>query len=473
MKTNKILKNASYLFVGNITVRFVLAIATIFFARYVSPSDYGMFTTALAVSAVICYFTDAGLTHTFMREGTRSDANISVLISSYLRIRLILAILISVLFAIFAQFFYPDAYLRAMVYWVVLPTMFGATLQGVGMAYFQVTERMQFTAIISVLQGVTAAAALLLGMSFQWSLMMVAAMYGVSSLVTGVIAFIMTIRYTKVHKGWDKGILDQLLIFTINGIIIMLLPQLGPIILEKVSTYNQVGFFGAASKIPAVLYQIPGVIAAAFYPRLFAFGNEKNIEEHRKLSSFELKLMSFLGMGISIPFIADPSFWIVSLLGEEYAPAGDALAILAFMVILQSINYPLADNLTTIGQQWKRATTMTIGLVVAIIGYIVLGSKYGMMGAAAAAILTEITLLIGFTLFIRKGMQLLVKGIIFNSLAFIISYGIYRIALINLPPLIALTLTGILYGIIGIGIDPQIRGFVLGFIKQKLIRKHA
>ncbi|HFR4220787.1 MULTISPECIES: oligosaccharide flippase family protein [Bacillus] len=473
MKTNKILKNASYLFVGNITVRFVLAIATIFFARYVSPSDYGMFTTALAVSAVICYFTDAGLTHTFMREGTRSDANISVLISSYLRIRLILAIIISVLFAIFAQFFYPDAYLRTMVYWVVLPTMFGATLQGVGMAYFQVTERMQFTAIISVLQGVTAAAALLLGMSFQWSLMMVAAMYGVSSLVTGVIAFIMTIRYTKVHKGWDKGILDQLLIFTINGIIIMLLPQLGPIILEKVSTYNQVGFFGAASKIPAVLYQIPGVIAAAFYPRLFAFGNEKNIEEHRKLSSFELKLMSFLGMGISIPFIADPSFWIVSLLGEEYAPAGDALAILAFMVILQSINYPLADNLTTIGQQWKRATTMTIGLVVAIIGYIVLGSKYGMMGAAAAAILTEITLLIGFTLFIRKGMQLLVKGIIFNSLAFIISYGIYRIALINLPPLIALTLTGILYGIIGIGIDPQIRGFVLGFIKQKLIRKHA
>ena len=473
MKTNKILKNASYLFVGNITVRFVLAIATIFFARYVSPSDYGMFTTALAVSAVICYFTDAGLTHTFMREGTRSDANISVLISSYLRIRLILAIVISVLFAIFAQFFYPDAYLRAMVYWVVLPTMFGATLQGVGMAYFQVTERMQFTAIISVLQGVTAAAALLLGMSFQWSLMMVAAMYGVSSLVTGVIAFIMTIRYTKVHKGWDKGILDQLLIFTINGIIIMLLPQLGPIILEKVSTYNQVGFFGAASKIPAVLYQIPGVIAAAFYPRLFAFGNEKNIEEHRKLSSFELKLMSFLGMGISIPFIADPSFWIVSLLGEKYAPAGDALAILAFMVILQSINYPLADNLTTIGQQWKRATTMTIGLVVAIIGYIVLGSKYGMMGAAAAAILTEITLLIGFTLFIRKGMQLLVKGIIFNSLAFIISYGIYRIALINLPPLVALTLTGILYGIIGVLIDPQIRGFVLGFIKQKFIRKHT
>ena len=473
MKTNKILKNASYLFVGNIIVKFVLAIATILFARYVSPTDYGMFTTALAVSAVICYFTDAGLTHTFMREGTKQGASISDLISSYLRVRLVLAVVISVLFAIFAQFFYGNAYLRAMVYWVVLPTMFGATLQGVGMAYFQITERMQFTAIISVLQGVTAAAALLLGMSFKWSLMMVAAMYGISSLVTGLIAFIMVIRYTTIHKGWDRGILDQLLVFTINGIIIMLLPQLGPIILEKVSTLKQVGFFGAASKIPAVLYQIPGVIAAAFYPKLFAFGNEKNIDEHRKLSHFELKLMSFLGMGISIPFIADPSFWIVTLLGEKYAPAGDALAILAFMVILQSINYPLADNLTTIGQQWKRTTTMTIGLVVAVISYIVLGSKFGMMGAAVAAVLTEITLLVGFTLFVHKGFQLLFKGIIFNTIAFVISYGIYRTVLINLPPLVALTLTGILYGIIGLAIDPQIRGLILGFVNKKLASKKS
>lgn len=473
MKTNKILKNASYLFVGNIIVKFVLAIATILFARYVSPTGYGMFTTALAVSAVICYFTDAGLTHTFMREGTKQGASISELISSYLRVRLVLAVVISVLFAIFAQFFYTDAYLRAMVYWVVLPTMFGATLQGVGMAYFQVTERMQFSAIISVLQGVTAAAVLLLGMSFKWSLMMVSAMYGISSLVAGLIAFIMVIRYTTIHKGWDRGILDQLLVFTINGIIIMLLPQLGPIILEKVSTLKQVGFFGAASKIPAVLYQIPGVIAAAFYPKLFAFGNEKNIDEHRKLSHFELKLMSFLGMGISIPFIADPSFWIVTLLGEKYAPAGNALAILAFMVILQSINYPLADNLTTIGQQWKRTTTMTIGLVVAVISYIVLGSKFGMMGAAVAAVLTEVTLLLGFTLFVHKGFQLLFKGIIFNTIAFAISYGIYRTVLISLPPLVALTLTGILYGIIGLAIDPQIRGLILGFVNKKLASKKA
>ncbi len=117
-----------------------------------------MFTTALAVSAVICYFTDAGLTHTFMREGTRSDANISVLISSYLRIRLILAIVISVLFAIFAQFFYPDAYPCDGILGCSTNDV-RSNLTRCWYGLLQVTERMQFTAIISVLQGVTAAAA--------------------------------------------------------------------------------------------------------------------------------------------------------------------------------------------------------------------------------------------------------------------------------------------------------------------------
>ena len=54
---------------------------------------------------------------------------------------------------------------------------------------------------------------------------------------------------------------------------------------------------------------------------------------------------------------------------------------------------------------------MGIGLAVAVISYIVLGSQFGMMGAAIAAILTEITLLIGFTLFVRKGSRYYLKGL--------------------------------------------------------------
>ena len=194
----------------------------------------------------------------------------------------------------------------------------------------------------------------------------------------GLISFIMVTRYTTIHKGWDKQITNQLLVFTINGIIIMLLP-LRTYHTRKVTTYDNIAFLVQQQN---TIRFVPntGCNCNSFYPRLFAFGNENNTVEHRKLSYFELKLMSFLGIGISIPFIADPSFWIINLLGEKYEPAGEALAILAFMVIIQSINYPLADNLTTIGKQWKRTITMSLGLCVAIVSYILLGSYLGMMG---------------------------------------------------------------------------------------------
>lgn len=102
--------------------------------------------------------------------------------------------------------------------------------------------------------------------------------------------------------------LNQLLSFTINGIIVMMIPQLGPIILEKVLTTTEVGNFSAAFKIPSVLYQFPGIVATAFYPKLFSLGNSGELSEHRKICGFELKIMGTLGGDISIAFYFSPRF---------------------------------------------------------------------------------------------------------------------------------------------------------------------
>ena len=149
----------------------------------------------------------------------------------------------------------------------------------------------------------------------------------------------------------DSRIFDQLLIFAINGIIVMLIPQIGPLILDKVLTTTELGYYAAAFKIPSVLYQFPGVIATAFYPRLFQLGNEKAYEEHRSMSGFELKIMSILGAILALPFVVNPRFWIVTLLTENMAPSVPALVLLSYLILLQSMKYPLADFLTTVGRQ--------------------------------------------------------------------------------------------------------------------------
>ncbi|OKP87582.1 oligosaccharide flippase family protein [Paenibacillus sp. P32E] len=466
MITRKILKNAFYLFFGNISVRVILAIVTILFARNIGPDEYGIFAVAIAFSNIVAYFTDSGLTNTFMREATKEKANITKLISSYFRVRLVLALLAIVFSYFFINSFYSDPNIIKIINLIVYPTIIGVALQGVGTVFFQANERMQFSAAIMVTQGVTTSLSIFLGIILKVPLTQVAIMYGCSSLVTGFVSIILVLRYTSLHKGWDKSILINLLSFTINGIIIIMLPQLGPIILEKVSTLSEVGLFSTAYRIPSVLYQIPGIIAIAFYPRLFTYGNDGDYQNHRSLSKFELKLMSFIGMLIGLPFVLNSEYWIVALLGGEWIKSSAALSILSFMIILQSINYPLADYLTTIGHQSKRTLVMAIGLLVAILGYLIMGFYYGMLGAAFTAILTETTLLIGFCIFIKNGLSFFISGVKFNLFSFIICISIYYF----LPkdrPLIFLSLTMIFFVLLVILLDQQIRQI----IKDKIVVK--
>ncbi|OCA88339.1 sugar translocase [Bacillus sp. FJAT-27225] len=437
-------------------VRFVVAISMILFARFTGAKEYGIFSVAIAFTSVVVYFTDAGLSQTFLREGTKKEGNLGVLISSYLRVRLILALIVTIFTLFFGQILYHDSELINIVYWMVIPTIYGAIFQGVGTIYFQVIEKMGFNAIIQIMQGLGNVTALILGMLFNFSLLKIAILFGLSSIFVGIVAIFLVTRHIKIHKGWDKRILAELLTFTINGVILMIIPQLGPLILQKVTSLEEVGYFSTAFKIPSVLYQIPAVIAVAFYPRLFSYGNKGDRETHRKLSLIELKLMSFLGFGAALPFIVNPYFWIITILGKEWIPSAVALSILSVLVIFHSLNYPMADFLTTTGNQKKRTIIMSTGLLVAILSYSILGSSFGMIGGAFAPILTEIIILIGLCIFVPRGFSFLAKGVFINLIGALVAISIYFLVLYNLYPIISFILLEMIYLIIIIICDKEI-----------------
>lgn len=470
MNLTKIIKNVSYLFMGNMIIRFLLAISTIYFARYTGAAEYGILTIALAFTAIVSFFTDAGLGQTFLREGTKIGANLGELLSSYIRVRMVLTVVVTIFTIFFVQLFYQDAHLKNIIYWIAIPTIFGAAFQGVGTVYFQTIEKMQFTAAIQIFQGLGNATALILGMLFKFPLLIIAVLYGFSSVLVGIFSIIIVVRKVKIHRGWDKRILHELLTFTINGVILMIIPQLGPIILERVMSLEDVGYFSTAFKIPSVLYQIPGIIATAFYPGLFKYGNSGDLDTHRKLSQFELKLMSFLGISAALPFIVDPYFWITFLLGEEWKVSADALSILSFLVVFKALNFPLADFLTTNGNQMKRTIVMGMGLVISILGYSILGARFGLIGGAVAPIITEAFLLIGFCFFIPKGFSFLAKGIWINILGAIIAISIFKLFLGSIFPIVGFIIIEIIYILIILVCDKQIYKLLKRFLRKKSLK---
>lgn len=467
MNRKKIFLNASYLFVGNVLVRLVSALAAILVARYLGVEDYGLLGVALAFATVVGYFTDLGLTHTLIREATRPKAVINTLMSSFFRARLTLAGFVTIFSLIIIRQLYSDEYFRYVLYWVVIPTIWGAALQGVGAAYFQVIQQMQYTALIRVLSGLITAGTLFVGILFHWPLTYLAPVYGLSSILGGCISFLMVISRLGWLRGWSPAILKGIVSFTIGGFIVMLLPQLGPLLLERVTDLKQVGYFVAAYRIPSLLYQVPGTVAAAFYPVLYEYGNRKLIDEHHKLIKVELKIMSALGISMALPFFVFPEWWIGILFGSEWLEAAPVLQLLSVIVMLQSVNYPLADALTTWGWQKYRTLVLTIAFITSVILYLVFGAHWGALGGAIAAIILECILLIGFATFAESGWSLLIKSIWRNLIVLVLVFGLAVMLMGTNNILLSIALIEVIFIILVVSCDNKLRGTIQKLIERK------
>ncbi|SDI00415.1 Membrane protein involved in the export of O-antigen and teichoic acid [Desulfosporosinus hippei DSM 8344] len=463
----KIFKNLLYMFISNVAVRGLTAVATIMLARYLGARGYGILSVALAYYSIAGFFADLGLTHTFIREAAKPEANTSLLLGTAIKLRLSFALLTGVLVFSSVYFVYPDAYVRRIVLLVTIPTILGASIQGVGMAFFQGLQEMKFTALISIASGLVTAVTILLGIKLQWGLNSLALVYGLSSAGGALASMLLLKSYSIQLKGWHKGLLSGLGAFTFSGIFGLALPQLGPLILEKVTNLSQVGFFSAAYRIPALLYQLPGTVAVAFYPALFSIA-AVNLAEHKGLCVNELKIMSCLGFALAFPFALYPSELMEVLFGREWAQeAATILRVLAWLVALQSVNYSLGDALTTRNLQSRRTYGYGIALLLGMSCYWILGANYGALGAAYAALLVETLLMILFTTFNPVGPALLVKGILKNLIALSIVLAIGTLIQIGNPLLGSILLEG-LFLIIVLGLDREIRLTIKSLITNRL-----
>lgn len=464
-----VLYNVVYLFCGNIVTKLLGAVATMIFIRYSGATNYGILSIALAFSAIVVFFTDAGISQTTIREGTKKDADLSTIMYSYTRVRLFLFLIVTLASIVFVLVVYnDDPGKKYAILALTIPALFGGLMQSIGMTYFQIIERMKKVLFINVVASVGTSLALFLGVYFNFSIITLCFSYGLASVFAGIYAIFLVKKEIKLTKKMDSKIFDQLLIFAINGVIVMLIPQIGPLILDRVLTVKEVGYYAAAFKIPSVLYQFPGVIATAFYPRLFQLGNEKKYKEHRAMSGFELKIMSILGALLALPFVVAPKFWIVSLLKEEMLPAVPALVLLSYLILLQSMKYPLADYLTTVGRQKGRTIVMFVGLIISIVLYLVLGHLYGLTGGAMAPVIAELVIIIGSILLIPKGISFFFKNNFVIVTSFILCIFMYKYLFSELHPLIGITIIECIYILLVVVFQKDIREKIKSFVEVKL-----
>jgi O-antigen/teichoic acid export membrane protein len=173
----------------------------------------------------------------------------------------------------------------------------------------------------------------------------------------------------------------------------------------------------------------------------------------------QLMINSIVGVGLSLPVALYSHVIIRTVLGPSWeASTAPILSLLCWMVALNSLTTPFADALTTKGMQNRRAGVYAASLVVGALLFVGFGSARGAIGAAMAAIATQVMLSIGLILVNPSGGALLAAGIqrLFRPtiLGVACAFGIY-VLLPNM--LLSVPVCSAAFFLVAAGADKELR----------------
>lgn len=465
-KKNSIIKNIFHLFYSTILANLFNASTLILLANYFNSKNYGIFSVALALTMIMHFFTDLGVSNTFLREGSKRET-LHAKFSSYIKIRIISLLVTFLVFSVVIHVLYQEQQMLYMMYGLMIPMVIGLTLQSIGITYFQLTESMQFIASIKIFSAIVLITSIILCMVLKVNVHLSAFLYGLSYLCGGIYSLYL-LRKKAVFKWkapFQKQLLNRLSPFLISGLLIMLTPQLGPLVLEKTLPLTLVGLFAVAYRIPSALYQIPGVMAGAFFPLLFKHYNQGELEEHTQLSILQMKMMSFIGMCITICLFYSATSLVTILFGGDWGLAIQPLKVLSFIIVLQGFNIAIADNLTTSGLQNRRTIIQFITVLIGVVSFYYLSVTHAVMGAVYAVVIMEVISFIGYTLVNPVRRTAITKVILpygsYFSISFILLYFF-----LNTYPFIAMLTTIAAASTMVLLFDQTIRDLILAFISK-------
>jgi O-antigen/teichoic acid export membrane protein len=465
-KKNSIAKNILHLFYSTALSSVLNATALIVLAYYLQSYYYGMFSVVLAFAMIMGYFTDAGLSDIVLREGSKKEVDPSILISSYIKMR------IGLLFVTFVCGFViihiSNSGHRELIqtaYFLIIPMVTGIALQSIGTTFFQLIEKMQYYGLIRIISSVCLVLTLSLGMLFRVNPLIICTLYGLSYFAAGIFGVYLVSKNVQIRlkNPFHKGLLQNLGSFTLGGLLFVMLPQLGPLVLEKTITLKEVGLFAVAYRIPQALQQIPFIVAGAYYPVLFRSFNNNHLDDHLRYNITLIKIITLVGMAMTIPLYHMSDFVINLLFGEKWNEAAFPLKILSLMLTLQAINIALADGLTTRAMQSYRTVVQLIAVISGVFLYLFFSKSFGVSGAAFVGVMIEALALLGFWICIPNR-WIIAKKVIIPYLTFFIICLISIDFFLDSFPFLAVVINFVLLALMVV-VDKEIMEKINGYIK--------
>lgn len=405
-RMSSIAKNTAWMTLASVGQKIISFVYFTLIARALGAGETGRYFFALSFTTIFVVFVDLGLTNVLVREAAKMREKIKDYVATILSVKVILGLLsYGAVFLVINLLGYPvDT--KHLVYLSGVTMLFDSlhlTIYGV----LRALGDLRYEAIGIVGSQLLT---LILGSSFLFAgrpLIFLILAFTIPSFINVCFAAAMLYRQHRVRfwPRYESAIFRPLarlaVPFAVAAILARLYSYTDSILLSKLAGDVAVGLYSIPYKITYAFQFVPLALVAALYPR---FSEYFERDQNRLAYVFErgLKYLLIMVLPIVVGISLLAKDIVLSVYTAEYLNSIIPLQILLAGLIFSYVSFPIGAFLNACGRQTTQTVIVALVLAVNVILNLILIPRFGVAGAALAALAGNILLaVLGYSMLPR------------------------------------------------------------------------
>lgn len=388
-----IAQNLRWLAFGNLAVKPLWFLFLLISVRYLGPEEFGKFMYALSFVSVLAYIFEGGLDAFLMREVARDHTEYGRLFASSATLKIMSGLLVAMVGACSAWVVGMRTDQIVLIAIAGGHPIVNGLMTHIRFA-FRGLEVMQYEArsimVEKVLVLLVCGAVLLVDRNATSLMAGFVAAYAGASVVT-LILLHRHVGPPDLKVRWRSlwpNVLKPALPFALMGMFMVVYYRSGTLMLEWITgNATLVGYYSAGYRLVEGFALLPGIIVMPLYAT-FARSQDDTPAVRRMIPDAARGLLVASAL-ISVPMLVFDEGFTRMLYGEEFLPAASAIGLTVLTMVPVGMTWLFVNLAGAVGRQhilnrWIiGVTTLNLAL-----NYVLI-TRFGVLGAAWAALLTE------------------------------------------------------------------------------------
>jgi O-antigen/teichoic acid export membrane protein len=381
-------------------------ITSIWLARYLGPSDFGLLSFAMAYMGLFSALAALGLPTIVIRQIVNEPEKVNLTLGSTAILHLASGILAYLLMVFTIEYVRPEDPKTVQIGIIVGLTLL-LKFSDISAYWFEAKVLMKYIVWVQNIILIVFSILRIIFIELEFTLLEFAGLLFIESLVTSTLILLLYNKYgqviIKLKCSFEsmRILLKDSWSIMLSGLSIWLYMRLDQVMIGAILGDSEVGHYAAAIRLSEAVYFIPTIITATLFPTLIQTKNIDSVK-YNKLCEKLFTIITIIGIIISLIYYILSEAVVNLLYGLEYKKTAEILSVQTWTAIfvywgIFSNNWYIIEN-----KQISLLYRTLLGAVINIILNYILIPIYGGVGAAWATLVAQAVSSLLFDLLARE-----------------------------------------------------------------------